>query len=989
MVQFRKMLLWSGSVFVLATATGAFAQDTAPQPAPADQVGDEAAVEEIIVRGTRAATRDALNVKESADFILDALSAEDIGDLPDLNAGDALIRLPGVSGGGGTGEPESLSVRGFSSEYGLTTLNGRVLTSDRSGRNVRTNLFPSALLGRVAIYKTPTAKMVEGGVSGTVELSTADPLSSLKRSKIDTIVRLTGRYQYDDSVEGITRFNPQGYRVDGSIRQALFGRKLGIGIGFSHQVLPGTQTAISAQRPVLDGALIRPGYTPITGPTGQLIFDDDANTRTPDPFEDNEALIAPTGLSYLIEAFETKRTAGTLLMTYEPSDNLSIKFDGLAARETNYFEQARLYNSFFGDGISGTVDSTGFIQNVLFNNVQVDSLPRERNEETDTLTAGLNAKWSSGDWTISPDLFYSNVRLDRFTAEATIRPGTQRALTYISSGNQYGAIGVDYLNFDPANPATLLFRGLALDRGARRDKSYSGRLDIRRDLDWPIVSSIEFGTRYENRRKGESFSTADYNSTAFQGRFSTATLQSLRIPFISANAFDRFDADQPIPRSWYQLSPFAVLDGPLAGVAPDRLNTAADALASSVIREETLAGYAMANLSGRLFGVRFRGNVGVRAVKTWVRTAGSTGTFRLTQSNSGVPIFAVDNNTVQPLSQQNAFTDVLPSLNLAFDLTGDLRLRLGAARSIARPPFQNLFPGRRLGVEQELDDAGLPTGPQVLTIAGGNPLLEPYRASNLDLSLEWSPNRDTLAAIAVFHKNIDSIIVGGQPLNSTIETAAGTLPLRLRTFVNEKPPESVVNGVEVQLSTTFSMLPAPLDGLGILANYSFIDSRITEVIDDSSLYTRFNADGTIAGYVFDERDPEVGTRGGVRQPLSNLSRHQLNLVLFYEKGPLGLRFAGRWRSDGYDREALAINTVRFAGRPVFDLNMRYALAKNVTFLAQARNITNEYRRSYFYEQRPIDDPVASATFVDGGNTNRMRDVIFRGRDFILGLNIGF
>lgn len=992
-----KLMMLSGSIATLAVADRASAQDlqqrtdSGPQTEATSTSTDTAAAgsegDEIVVTGIRGATRDALATKQDASIILDALSAEDIGDLPDLNAGDALVRLPGVSAGAGTAEPESLSIRGFSSEFGLTTFNGRVLTSDRSGRNVRTNLFPSSLLSQVAVFKTPTAKMIEGGLSGTVELSTGDPLATIKRQKQDTIVRLTGRYSYDTGVEGVTGFDPGGYRVDGSIRQSFFDRKLGIGLGFSRSVLTGAEMFIGGKRPVLDGALIRPGFTPITTPSGQLIFDDDANTRTPDPFADNEALIAPGQLSYGIEAFKTKRTAGTLLMTFEPTDNLTFKFDSLIGREESVFDQAQLFISFFGDGISGTVDETGFIDNVLFSGPLVDSLPRERLESTDTIAAGFNAEWALGPWTISPDFFYSRVTLDRFTAEATIRPGTQRPQAYISSGNQFGSLGIEFVNFDPANPASLTFRDLQLDRARREDEAYSGRLDVRRDLDLGIFSSLEFGGRYETRRKLESFDIDNYNNAQFQGRFSTADLRALRTQFLSSNLFGRFDAGQPIPREWFQLSPFAILDGPLKGVAPNQLNTAADALASSVVEEQTIAGYLMTNLSGNLGPVPFSGNVGVRVIRTDIETTGSTGTFQLTRNDAGILIFAVNNNSVEPITQSNSFTDILPSLNLQFRLNPRLRLRLGAARTIARPPYQYLFPARRLGVEQELDDGGLPTGPSVLTISGGNPEVEPYRANNLDVSLEWSPNRDMLVAVAGFYKNIDSIIVGGQQVTTSLETPEfGTLPLRLTTFLNEKPPETVVQGLEFQAQTVFSMLPSPFDGLGVSVNYSYIDSRITEVVNDFSLYTETAPDGTIQ-YVLNERNNELGTLGGVRQPLPNIAEHLGNLTVFYEKGPIGIRLAGRFRSGSYERDPLAANNIRAEGRPVFDANFRYNLGKGVTFVAQARNITNQYKRSYYYEQRPLNDPIATATFTEGGRDNRLRDLIFRGRDFFVGVNI--
>ncbi len=978
---FKRMLL-SGTTGLAMTLFGAasLAQDVDEGVDPDDT---------IVVEGVRGSLQRAADIKREADFILDALTAEDFGDLPDFSLGDAVVRLPGVTGGFGVGSPESLSIRGFSSEFGLTTVNGRLVTSDRSGRNVRTNLFPSSLISRAAVYKSPSADLIEGGMSGTVEFATVDPLHSIRINDQNTVIRTTGRLGLRGSAENLRDGDEFDTRFDASLRQSIIEDKLAIGLGYSYAAFTDGSETLGARRPQLDGARIIDGFAPITTPLGQVIFDDDGDGSTPDPFENNDALLAPSFISYEIDADDRERHGASFLATYEPTPELKLHVDALLGYETLDQERAALTQQFLGDGISGSVDETGYFVNVLFVNPRLQYEPREREETIETQMVGFNAEWGRGPWTLSGDVFFSKVTLDRDTTEVTIRPGDERPDAFFSSGQRFGAIGVEYLDFDPANPADLAMRQVDLEALDRSDESFSVRFDADREVDFGFVSSVEFGMRYQTREKSVTLDETRFAGSSFRDLFTQEDLEAQRIGFVSDDAYDRFDDASYIPTDWYHLSPFALQDAFLTGLETgldERISE--DALGSSEIFEDTLAAYIKANFGGVAFDLPFSGNVGLRAVQTDLIVKGTGGTFIVTQNDDGTFSFDPENadDELVPLREENDYVDYLPSVNVAVSLTDDLVLRAAASKTIARPRFEALFLDRTISVENELNDEGDPTGVDTLTINGGNPQVEPYESNNFDLSLEWSPNRDTLIAGAVFHKDLDSIVTGGLQGLGAVETEFGTIPVRLNTFINDEPPSSSVTGFEFQAQTVFSFLPEPFDGLGVAVNYTYIDSEITEVINDESLYTIFNEDGTIAGYVENERDNEEGELGGVRQPLSRISENTINAIVYYEYGPFSARTAVRWRDDGFENQPAFLNNLAAEGRTIVDINAGYEINDNFRVIFQGRNITDAYSRSYFFEQTPIVDPVATATFTNLGNDRRLQDLDFSGPTYYIGLN---
>ncbi|MEM6912721.1 MAG: TonB-dependent receptor plug domain-containing protein, partial [Pseudomonadota bacterium] len=163
---------------VLAMAVPALAQDTE---------SDSSAFEEdvIIVSGISKSLAASSDVKRQARGVVDALTAEDIGDFPDTNLAESLQRITGVSIDRRNGEGSQVTVRGFGPDFNLVLLNGRQMpTAFNEGDTAPAsrsfdfgNLAAEGISG-IRVYKTGRASLPTGGVGSTLNILTARPFDS-------------------------------------------------------------------------------------------------------------------------------------------------------------------------------------------------------------------------------------------------------------------------------------------------------------------------------------------------------------------------------------------------------------------------------------------------------------------------------------------------------------------------------------------------------------------------------------------------------------------------------------------------------------------------------------------------------------------------------------------------------------------------------------------------------------------------------------------
>lgn len=242
----HKRTALSIAMAVAMAPTLAAAQTAAPSDAPASTEQNAGAVTEldkVQVTGLRRAIEGAISVKRDSTSIVEAISAEDIGRLPDVSIAESLARLPGLAAQRVAGRAQVISVRGLSPDFSTTLLNGREVVSTGDNRSVEFDQYPSELVSGVTVYKTPDAGLVGQGLSGTVDMQTARPLSYNER-----VIAIGGRYQRN-SLGKAANVDPYGNRFNVSYIDQFADRTIGLTIGYAHTDMPIQENQVGLYEP--------------------------------------------------------------------------------------------------------------------------------------------------------------------------------------------------------------------------------------------------------------------------------------------------------------------------------------------------------------------------------------------------------------------------------------------------------------------------------------------------------------------------------------------------------------------------------------------------------------------------------------------------------------------------------------------------------------------------------------------------------------------
>ena len=357
----------------------------------------------------------------------------------------------------------------------------------------------------------------------------------------------------------------------------------------------------------------------------------------------------------------------------------------------------------------------------------------------------------------------------------------------------------------------------------------------------------------------------------------------------------------------------------------------------NIQKEKTYAAYAMLNFA--VDDLLLDGNVGVRVV----RTENSADGYLVYPNVAYAPYLGA--GEAVPITAETAYTDVLPSANLKWELADNLVMRFAASKAIARPNFsdmqayQQLGAGTKPGIDPPSDGSSLPVTDLDLTGSSyDNPYLEPMKANQFDLSLEWyfAPDRGGMAWINVFHKDVKDYFRRQTELVSFPGVDGNDYDYLITRPVNVGTAR--IQGAEIGWNQFFDFLPGPFDGLGMSANYTYIDSstKVPGNIDVSPVDT----DGT----TFDDL------------PADGLSKNAYNVAVFYEKGPWQVRLAYNWRSE----YLLSVGPNGYNGThnniawklPVYsdefgqlDGSIFYRFSDNVQFGLEMNNLNNAEQRT--------------------------------------------
>ncbi|WP_031298681.1 TonB-dependent receptor [Sphingobium lactosutens] len=875
----RAALLAGISIATLTIAGQASAQDAASMP-------QEATAEEgnaIVVTGVRASLSSAQSIKRNSDVIVDSIVAEDIGKLPDRNVAEALQRIPGIQVQRQYGEGSSVAIRGLTQVR--TELNGRDIFTASGANQLSLEDIPSELLAGIDVYKNPSADQIEDQLSGTINFRTRKPFDFDGFKAAATLTQ-----SHFDLVD---KFKPSASLLLSDRWDTGIG-EIGVLASMSYQKTAFRQDTISTE----------PFYT--LDPSNES---DAAVLATLGRTGQATTLPHGTGIG---QVFGDRRRLGMdFAVQWRPSDTLELTAEVF---RSDYKFRLDDYSFFAYTSTSAIIPQPGApfsyadngdFQSGTFIDLPIGDNTSAQTRRSKTTDYSLNLKWEpTANLTVRADGQYVDATTRNLRSIFGLN-GTADTLYQDISGS-VPVVNITASN-GLANVATYnsAFYLDNLNESKASDKV--GRLDAEYRFDGGILSSIKAGVRYGDRR----------NKTIDTGyRYTGLSSIPTQLETVNLDDFFRGDADlfgdiiafqRGIIQNYQQTLDVLGIDGPPAYVQSG----------TNQQRQKSYAGYATAFFKTDPVD----GNVGVRVVRTNLDVSGY---YQQT------PIIIGDDGTettgptvFNPIAVSQSYTSVLPSLNLRVHLADDLQLRFAAAKNIARPSFTQLNPSLTL------TEPGSAQQDQVHTASGGNPNLKPMKSDNLDVSLEWYFSRTGSLTAAAFYKRIKNYIQTAVSTRTVTFDNGNSYDYEVTSYNNVATGK--VKGVELAYQQFFDFLPGPLSGLGMQANFTYVDSKA----------------------------PSPATAGPVTNvPLELLSKYNYNLVGIYELGGVSARVAYNWRSK---------YVVTTAGNgtgnlPIFnkpfgqlDASITYNVTPEFALTVDGVNLANARRSTYFgIDTRPRD-----------------------------------
>lgn len=903
-------------------SSGAYAQDDALS-----------ADEEVVVTGFRRSVQNALNLKKEETSIVEAISAEDIGKLPDSSIAESLARLPGLAGERRGGRTSGLSVRGFNENFVGTTMNGRELLGIGDNRGVEYDLYPSEIISSAVVYKSSEARLITQGVGGTVDLRTTRPLEL-----DDRVIAINGNYEQN----GLESLNPDyddtGHRLSFTYADKYADDTIGLAITVATLESPSQEELFQAW-----------GYNNTDGTT-----DGKNGISGTDSFSRSAVL---------------ERDTYSAVLQFEPTDRLNITIDGLyidyeEADIKRGFEQPlgvvnvqRDSDGFVTSGEIGT-DGSGF-HSVIRNDGQT--------KEGELTTFGLNVEFDLNDsWSLEFDGSWGETEKDLFDIESYSGVGRPRVVnnpdfgidpdasefltlsgngrTPFISGFEMTSTGIAFSPLagspDYANPDMIVLAGpqawggsltpvdAFAPRGASAgDFALNGpstaqdgfinnskfeeeltalRLNLKGELELGFVKGVEVGLNYSDREKTKDNDGAFLTAPSWPAEGPIPEefrLGALALDHLGGIEIFAYDSIGLYNSGYYTETDSGQLE-------TSRLGD------SYTVEEELLNLFVQFDLEAELGDMVLSGNVGVQVAQADQQATGFNTTI-------GEDLFVL----AEPVSGGTDYTKVLPSLNLNLEVTEDVFVRTALSKSISRPRIDDMRPNNQVTFAfNDFNVMATDIANSPWSGSAGNPELEPLEANNFDLSAEWYFSDEGALSATFFYKDLVNWTISGSTITDFTEffipgyhaASDGSDPVLFTGTVSNRQDglEGFVRGTEYTATLPANMISEALDGLGLIVSATFTEGEF----DDGSA-------------------------------IPGLSEEIIQVTAFYQKAGFDFRLSGRKR-DQYLSErrggSLSLTNTTDVGSELWDAQIGYDFAESgiaglegLTLTLQAQNLTDE------------------------------------------------
>lgn len=739
---------------------------------------------EVVVRGIRQSQMRSVNQKKQALNVVDALSADDIGNLPEKNVAEAVQRLPGIVMRNDRTEGRFVSIRGGAAELNNVTLNGNTMASTAGSRATALDLLPAEMVSNVEVTKAVTPDMAGNAIGGSVNIST---LSAFDREGSFLFGSIRG-LRHDQQVSGLReqkmpfRGNLTGGGKIGSDDQ------LGVLVSLS-----------SSRRDFTTSGLKGEGYDFGASP-------DEQGLETTD---------VPEAQEQIVEANRRSRFAVNTSLDWRPSSQTSV----YVRPYYTYTDEQTLDNELeYNLGQYGSSEAPELTESGARFPRGFGSVDLSRTDEEESLwgtNVGFehdfdNALTWSASGTYSRGVLNSEGPDGEFEMDPNDRASGVADMTnflfdfypedpqYVSDGTNYTANNID------------------LEFSKNTENTYAAKTDVR--IPFELGESpgyLKTGGQFQVRDKSVNASDIEFNyegdGSLTLADYTAPRVQTVQVgnglmPFADTDAFaNDFLNNICNPSIGNPFSGDRSCQNPNSPYVINADEVQVEDVENDSENEESIyAGYAMASAEfGSLTAL-----AGVRVEHT--STASTR--FQLLEEET----FTTTSQTFE-----NSYTDVLPSVHLTFDATENLKFRGAWSNTIGRPDYDDLSSFS----EVEINDTGAQT---TASVNEGNPNLEPYRAMNFDLTAEYYIQSGGLASVAGFYKRIDNPIYEFQSEERNVQDPFGDG----RTFDSVRRTQErnadlgTVLGLEATYQQPFTFLPAPFNGLGLNSNVTVTDSEV-------------------------------------------------------------------------------------------------------------------------------------------------------------------
>lgn len=924
----RRIVMTGAGALSLCLGTLAAAQETTTTAG--------AQLEEVVVTGYRQSLEVALEAKRDSINFTDSISSEDVGKLPDNNVAEALQRVPGVQISRTNGEGQQISLRGMGPSFARVLLDGMPVSAASEGsvdqqarnREFDFDLLPSEIFSMLQVSKTPRASIVEGGLSGTVDLRTPRPFDY---NGFQASYQLQGAYQSTSE-----EVDPRGSFLISNNWDGKFGALLSVSM--SQRTF---RTDGWSSQGWTSGRI--PGNPPAPGYSGG--FDWNLPSVAASPANRAPSFINESGLSNAqlanaqlprlgrpeVQVGDRDRTGGTLALQWAPTDAVQLNLDVIYAKLDSDFDRYT-NNLLVRNTTPDTAGPTGFGY-ITPSNFSVDS--------NNTLSHGtlLNAKfWSEnrlfqqesdfrhiglgGSWRITDTL---NLDVKTSKAKSDFR---WRMTTYLflSQPGQVdidvnGGIPVITPQLDLADVSNWQFDTVRVQPRTREDENENVSFDLTWGDDDRNIRVGALGNKYYRERLAYSSSVGVTQGTALTpfGYTGGANLNQFDISgfarVVPVNYGEHFD--DPAGYNRWIVSDLDAFNGMLN---PGALDAAAnlDFQNSGSFEEKNLSAYVEANAAFDLGDHTLRVNAGLRYVRTEHEMEGFIripSTPPAAGNLFGLRAEDYGRNTID-----GEYSETLPSLNLAYDISDTVLARFSVSKAMTRPNPGDLQPFTSIST------AGV--------VSQGNPNLDPYLADQLDGGIEWYFSEGAVLGGNLFYKEITGFVTrqnvpqpfrnAGIPLDTiTDPTILALLPNGLDTILLFNTPVNIeattyLKGAELLYQQRLDRL---LPGLGVTLNYTRLDSG--------------------------------------SQTILGLAETNYNAIAYYEQQRFAVRLSYNYRDDYVECELNCGSTSpetgyrREAGYLDLSSSVNFeALGQDLTLSLEVLNLTDEEEYSFYgYENR--------------------------------------